>query len=347
MANEMVCLRCQGRHCTRNGSSRGHRRFECQDCGRTFAATVGTPLLHLHTPLREIIRAIMVVLRRGSLWAAEELTGHNYETIAVWMRRLGDHADAVSQVLVHDLELSQVEIDEIWSFVGRKRGWAGPTGPADSRPTADQGERWGCVSQDRASRFVIAWASGPREETLAQTVVTTRQRTKGQVGIPYVSDGWAPYAGAIKETYRDAEPSRVNPNWKILKPTEEIALTQAIKHRKGRRLQRVEVRAVFGVEAELPCAVHLERLNGTLRDRLNCLTRKTHGFAKAVATWDALLSLALVEQNWLRPHRALRVPLPEPRDGRRYHQRTPAMVLNLTDHVWSWEEFLRLPANQP
>lgn len=36
--------------------------------------------------------------------------------------------------------------------------------------------------------------------------------------------------------------------------------------------------------AALPYAVCLERLNGTLRDRLGCLTRKTHAFAKDVAT---------------------------------------------------------------
>lgn len=179
-----------------------------------------------------------------------------------------------------------------------------------------------------------------------EVVATTRRRTRGHVGIRYVSDGWEPYATTIKEAYRDAEPSRINPNWKILRPTEGIALTQAVKHRKGRRLDRVEVRAVFGEPAELPYAVHLERLNGTLRDRLNCLTRKTHGFAKQAATWDALFGLSLFEHNWLRPHVALRVPLPEPHQGRRYHRRTPAMALALTNHVWSWEEFLGLHVQQ-
>jgi transposase-like protein len=120
MGRELVCPRCSGTHCIRDGSSRGHRRFACRDCGRTFAATVGTPLFRLHTPLPEIVRAILIVLRRGSLRAAEEQTGHNYETIAVWIRRLGHHAEAVTEILVHDLELSQVELDEFWSFVGQK-----------------------------------------------------------------------------------------------------------------------------------------------------------------------------------------------------------------------------------
>jgi IS1 family transposase len=117
------------------------------------------------------------------------------------------------------------------------------------------------------------------------------------VGIPYVSDGWTPYAETIKEVYRDRKVSKVNPRWAILKPTDGIALTQAVKHRKGRRLQRIEVRAVLGEQAELPYTVHLDRLHGALRDRLNCLTRKTHAFAKDVATWDALLGVALFEHN--------------------------------------------------
>lgn len=120
MASEVVCPQCGGTHCIRYGSSRGHRRWRCRECGRTFGETVGTPLFRLHTPWPEIVRAIRVVLRRGSLRAAEEQTGHNYETIAEWIRRVGEHAEAVSEALVRDLELSEVEIDEFWSFVGKK-----------------------------------------------------------------------------------------------------------------------------------------------------------------------------------------------------------------------------------
>ena len=89
--------------------------------------------------------------------------------------------------------------------------------------------------------------------------------------------------------------------------------------------------------------VHEERLNGVLRDRLACLTRKTHAFAKTVRTWDALFELALFEHNWLRVHPALSQPstvLP----GRYYERRTPAMVIGLTDHRWSWREFLTTKA---
>jgi IS1 family transposase len=198
------------------------------------------------------------------------------------------------------------------------------------------------VSVDRASRFVVAWASGPREEALAEAVVAmTRKRTAGQVGIPYVSDGWKPYAETVRTVYRDREPSGIRPGWDILRPTEGIRLTQAVKHRKGRRLIQVEVRATIGEPVEQPYSVHIERFNGMLRDRLGCLTRKTHAFAKDVALWDALFSVTLFEHNWVGPHIALRVRLAEPADGRRYDQRTPAMAIGLTDHIWTWTELLK------
>jgi hypothetical protein len=92
-------------------------------------------LYRLHTPAAEVARSLLVVLRRGSLTAAEEITGHKYETIARWLRRAGDHAAALTDALVRELHLSEVEVDAFWSFVrrsgalladgqARRAGWA-------------------------------------------------------------------------------------------------------------------------------------------------------------------------------------------------------------------------------
>ncbi len=195
---------------------------------------------------------------------------------------------------------------------------------------------------------MIAWSAGPREASLAETVVQqTRTRTAGQAGIGWISDGWAPYAETIDQVYRDPQPT-THPRFVRLVRTPGTALTQAIKHRKGRRLERVAVQASIGEPAAQPYAVQLERLNGTLRDRLACLTRRTHAFAKSITTWDALVGLALFSHNWLTPQRALRVPLPASASASvpRFQPRTPAMAMGLTDHVWSLAEFLRYRLHQ-
>ena len=113
---------CQDSHVVRNGSHRGRQRYLCRNCQTYFGETQGTPMYNLKSPACEVAQALLIVMRRGSLRAAEEITGHKYETISVWLKRAASHAAAITEVLAHELYLSQVEIDEFWSFVQKKRG---------------------------------------------------------------------------------------------------------------------------------------------------------------------------------------------------------------------------------
>jgi transposase-like protein len=95
------------------GAERGRQRWRCLACGRTFGETLGTPLYRLKTDPAEFVRALRIVLHRGSLRAAEEQTGDNYETVAAWLERFGDHAEEITDLLVRNLHLSEVELDEL------------------------------------------------------------------------------------------------------------------------------------------------------------------------------------------------------------------------------------------
>ena len=108
-----------------NGTLNGRQRYHCRGCGAWFGETHGTPLYRLRTPPAEIGRALLVVLRRGSLRAAEDVTGHKYETIAHWLRLAARHTGALEAALVRDLGLSVVEVDEFWSFVKRRTSTSG------------------------------------------------------------------------------------------------------------------------------------------------------------------------------------------------------------------------------
>ena len=152
---------CEQPHVIRNGSSNGRRRYHCRGCGRFFGATEGTPMYRLHTPAAEVAQALLIVMRRGSLRAAEEITGHKYETIGQWLRRASEHAETLTGILTQDLHLSTVEIDEFWSFVRKKtvhptkpmRANAGDasckTAPAASSPPVRQGASATISSSER------------------------------------------------------------------------------------------------------------------------------------------------------------------------------------------------------
>jgi transposase-like protein len=113
-----ACPHCGSATVRKNGSSRGHARWHCRSCGKSYGAKHGTPLYRLHTPVEEIARTLLIVMRRGSLQAAEELSGHKYETIGKWLRLAGGHAEELTRVLVKEVELDEVEVDAFWSFVG-------------------------------------------------------------------------------------------------------------------------------------------------------------------------------------------------------------------------------------
>src|ERR1700694_2027367 len=127
---------CSESHVVRNGSHRGRQRYCCRTCKTYFGETQGTPMYGLKTEASEVAHALLIVMRRGSLRAAEELTGHKYETIGAWLKRAATHAAAITQVLASDLHLSQVEIDEFWSFVQKK------TASLASQTRESAGDAW-------------------------------------------------------------------------------------------------------------------------------------------------------------------------------------------------------------
>jgi transposase-like protein len=129
------CARCGDADTVRSGySRRGSQRWRCGACRRTFGSTTGTlaarrwtttPWSRLRTPLVEVARTLLVVLGRGSLTAAEEQTGHKYETVGRWLRATGHpsaagYARALTEILACEFHLSESEIDAFWSFV---RSW--------------------------------------------------------------------------------------------------------------------------------------------------------------------------------------------------------------------------------
>src|SRR6266702_7672789 len=97
---------CGESHVVRNGSHRGRQRYHCRTCKTYFGETQGTPMYDLKTPAAKVAQALLVVMRRGSLRAAEEITGHTYETISAWLKRAPAHAEALTQVLASDVHLS-------------------------------------------------------------------------------------------------------------------------------------------------------------------------------------------------------------------------------------------------
>src|SRR5258708_39473477 len=103
---------CQQPHVVRNGHMSGHQRYHCLRCGGWFGETEGTPLYRLRTPPEEIAKALLLVMRRGRLRAAQGGTGYNYETVCRWAPLAPPHPRGRTQGPGHVLGPPTPEVRE-------------------------------------------------------------------------------------------------------------------------------------------------------------------------------------------------------------------------------------------
>ncbi len=93
----------------------------------------------------------------------------------------------------------------------------------------------------------------------------------------------------------------------------------------------------------MPNTSTVERFNGTAR-RMNAhQVRRSLAFAKRHRTRHTIAWWSATVYNWVREHSSLKVLLSEPQGKKRYQQRTPAMVIGLTQHIWTEADILRCP----
>ncbi|MFX0095388.1 MAG: hypothetical protein ACFFBD_26875 [Candidatus Hodarchaeota archaeon] len=63
---------------------------------------------------------------KGGIRAVARVTGHSKNSVTKWVRLAGTHARQVNEYFLRDLNLTHVQIDEIWSFIKKKTRPANP-----------------------------------------------------------------------------------------------------------------------------------------------------------------------------------------------------------------------------
>ncbi|MFX0090502.1 MAG: hypothetical protein ACFFBD_01970 [Candidatus Hodarchaeota archaeon] len=110
------------------GNLRLHERYgkdkrmllTCKTCGKMFSETRGTVFFGLRTPRDEVLRTLALLPEKGSIRGIARATGRDKNTVCKWVAIAGAHAKEVNEYFLHGLELSQVQIDEIWSYIKKR-----------------------------------------------------------------------------------------------------------------------------------------------------------------------------------------------------------------------------------
>src|SRR3954447_1391097 len=119
------------------------RRLYCATCRRPFSADRHTFFETLRCPRATVLEALALLAERNSLRAAARLTRHSPNRVLHWLALAGQQGAAVSAALIRDLSVTQVQIDELWTFVKISKPPASRATPPMSA-TCGSGAPWPC-----------------------------------------------------------------------------------------------------------------------------------------------------------------------------------------------------------
>ena len=107
-------------------TSKGVQRYRCRTCGQTFTATRGTLFYRRRTPVKDILETLALLAEGVRISAISRTKGIKADTILEWLRDAAAHAEAVTDVLLADYQLSRAQIDALWTYVGHQGEKGGP-----------------------------------------------------------------------------------------------------------------------------------------------------------------------------------------------------------------------------
>jgi IS1 family transposase len=305
--------------------------IRCKQHRGTFCDRYGTAFYDLKTEEEKVQRAIQQGLEGLCPEAIARVEGVHPTTVQRWMDRACLQAKAADRRVIAEVSTENVELDELHSFAGAKH-------PDEQESDLQEvGQHWTHCAMARESRLLLEVVVGPRTEETAMDLVqgAAKRLTKGCWPL-WSSDGWEPYAFALTVIFGILIhfirlKRRGRPKQPQVVPDPRLRYGQVVKQRAGRRLISVTRRVVFGVEALIPLqqisTSLLERLNGTMRQHVVALHRKTRSFAKCRLALDRQTQLFKSYYNLCRGHGTLK-------------GKTPAQAAGLTDHCWTLRELL-------
>jgi transposase-like protein len=301
------------------------QRFRCQACKMTFSCRWGTALYRLKTAESEVEMALWFLSEGVDLAVLVRYSGHAEATVMRWLERAGQHSETWHRLFMVGLAVAVVQLDEIYT---RIRG---------------VGKRWLWLAIDPLSKGILAVHLGHRRAVDAQAVVhEVKHRLRPGALLPaFLTDGLRAYFDALTAHFGHWMPGVRKAHWELVKRRERKHVVQTLRRTViGQPRALVQRLVECGLSGRIQTAF-IERVNLTLRRGVSLLARRTWSLAQSeahllrhVQWWQAYYHL-------VRTHQALALPLPGL--TQRCRQRTPAMALGLTDHVWTVGEFLRTP----
>jgi IS1 family transposase/transposase-like protein len=349
-----------------NVSSNGHpsggpwRQLYCSQCEGYFLETQDT-VFHGKRVLPELIVRVSACLAEGlGIRGTARVFEIDPHTVLRWLGEAAEQLRAFSQYVLHDLHLTQVQLDELYAVLSALK--TGEVSEDEAIARLSRSPHWVWTAMEPERKLLLAIDVGERTLAMAQRVVHHVAQMLAPDCAPFfLTDGFREYMTALLTHYghwvqppcRQAKGPAPKPRWM---PRPQLLYAQVVKTTQRRRLVEVTHRVVFGTMEAVNHVLNplgwqintsmIERLNLSLRQHVAAIGRRTTTLCKGEDGLRQQLALYHAYYNFVLPHASLCQPLAEPvptrgtGSAKQWRPCTPAMAAGLTDHVWTLKEVL-------
>ena len=266
--------------------------------------------------------AVISALTEGmSIRSTERITGIHRDTIMRLGARVGRGCAALHDDMMRDLHVTYLELDELWSFVGKKQR------RVQSTDSADFGDQYVFVGIGALNKAIISYRVGKRDgENTDAFVRDLRSRVLGRPQVS--SDAWPAYEPAFAKGVEDCDYGQIVKSY-----NGEPPVNAARRYSPG-WIVGVDKRVIAGRPNQDKISTsYIERSNLNVRMDCRRFTRLSNGYSKKLAHHEAAIALFVAAYNFTRVHSALKT--------------TPAVAMEITDRVWSIAELVEAALAYP
>lgn len=266
-------------------------------------------------PFEKKVSVISMLAEGTSIRAIERITGINRNTIMNLGLRVGKACKAILDEKCRGISARQIEVDEIWGFVGAKRRNAARAGA--------YGDVWTFIALDADTKLIPSFVIGKRDLYHARAFM---EDLAGRLSrrVQLSSDALNAYPEAVERGFgAEVDYAQLVKTYAVVNLNKDAASRYS-----PAEVVSIEKTVIQGMpDITRVTTSHVEKQNHTLRMHCRRLTRLTNAFSKKLENFEAAVALNFAYYNFCKFHGALKM--------------TPAMAAGIESTFWTVEDLVK------
>jgi len=197
-----------------------------------------------------LVWAVGALAEGLGICAVARVFGVAPHTVLAWLVDVAEHATAFSRDFLHDVHVTQGQLDELFALLSAVK--AGEVSDTEAIQRLSRSPHWGWGAIDPVTKLLLTLDVGERTLAMAQRVVHQVVQVVAPGCVPlFLTDGFKAYTTALLTHYgqwgqsprQRAQGPAPKPRWM---PLPGLLYAQVVKTMRRRRLVRVRHRVVCG-----------------------------------------------------------------------------------------------------